>query len=57
MRKKSNMDDLYIQLSPGDKPNQANSYALENCVPYFAGLPPLNGQDGSNEPEWSMFRY
>lgn len=55
IRNKINIDDLYIQITPGDNPKQAEKDAIYNYVKKFADLPPLNGQYSSFEPEWSMF--
>ena len=55
IRKKINIDDLYIKIFPDINPKQAETDAIEKYVNEFAELPPLNGQYGSFEPEWSMF--
>lgn len=55
IRKKVNINDLYIQIFPAKNPKQAETDAIENYVKKFAELPPLNGQYGSFDPEWSMF--
>jgi hypothetical protein len=55
IRKKINIDELYIKIFPDINPKQAETDAIEKYVNEFAELPPLNGQYGSFEPEWSMF--
>lgn len=55
IRKKINIDDLYIKIFTDINPKQAETDAIEKYVNEFAELPPLNGQYGSFEPEWSMF--
>lgn len=57
IRKKINIDDLRIQIFPDDNPKRAETDALESYVLNFAELPPLNGQYGSFEPEWSKLSY
>jgi len=55
IRKKIDIDSLYIQVFPHENPKQAETDALENYVKEYAELPPLNGQYGSFDPEWSIF--
>lgn len=55
IRKKINIDDLYIKVFSDSNPKQAETDAIEEYVKQFAELPPLNGQYGSYEPDWSMF--
>ena len=55
IRKKINIDDLFIKIFPHANPKQVETDAIENYVNEFAELPPLNGQYGSFEPDWSMF--
>ncbi|MDP5229860.1 MAG: hypothetical protein NWQ38_05670 [Cellulophaga sp.] len=55
IRKKINIDDLYIQITPDHYPKQAETNAIEDYVKKFVELPPLNGQYGSIDPEWSIF--
>tara|TARA_R110000744_G_scaffold355045_1_gene461497 strand:+ start:547 stop:1020 length:474 start_codon:yes stop_codon:yes gene_type:complete len=55
IRKKINIDDLYIKVFPDSHPKQAETDAIENYVNEFAELPPLNGQYGSFEPKWHLF--
>ncbi len=55
IRKKINVDDLYIQIFPHANPKQAETDAIEKYVNEFAELPPLNGQYGSYDPDWSIF--
>tara|TARA_R110000868_G_scaffold249024_3_gene505562 strand:- start:578 stop:721 length:144 start_codon:yes stop_codon:yes gene_type:complete len=46
---------LYIKIFPDTNPKQAETDAIEKYVNEFAELPPLNGQYGSFEPNWSKF--
>ncbi len=55
IRTKIKIDELYIKIFPDTNPKQAETDAIEKYVNEFAELPPLNGQYGSYEPEWSMF--
>lgn len=55
IRKKINIDELYIKIFPDANPKQAETGAIEKYVNEFAELPPLNGQYGSFEPDWSIF--
>ncbi len=55
IRKKINIDDLYIQIFSDENPKQAETDCLENYVYKFGELPPFNGQYGTIEPVWSLF--
>ncbi|PIB27875.1 hypothetical protein [Maribacter sp. 4G9] len=55
IRKKIDVDNLYIQIYPKENPKQAETDCIENYVKRFAELPPLNGQYGSHNPDWSIF--
>ena len=56
IRRKINIDDLYIQVFSKDNPKKAETDAIEHYVSQFAELPPLNGQYGSFEPVWDIFQ-
>ena len=55
IRKKINIDNLFIEIFPEENPKQAETDAIENYVNKFAELPPLNGQYGSYDLVWSTF--
>lgn len=55
IRNKINVDDLFIEIFPDLYPKQAETNDIEDYVTKFAELPPLNGQYGSYDPDWSKF--
>lgn len=56
IRKRVHIDDLFIEMIPVNNPKQAETDLLENYVSQYAELPPLNGQYGFYEPNWSLFQ-
>lgn len=56
IRKKVHIDNLYIEIIPVDDPRQTETDHLENYVSLFSELPPLNGQYGSYDPDWTIFQ-
>ncbi|NAS10603.1 hypothetical protein [Poritiphilus flavus] len=55
IRKKIDVNNLYVSLFQYDRPKYEESRRLENYVIQFGELPPLNGQYGSEDPDWTMF--
>ncbi|WP_289060354.1 hypothetical protein [uncultured Zobellia sp.] len=55
IRNKIDVDNLFIEIFPNQNPKQAETNDLEDYVNKFAELPPLNGQYGSYDPDWSKF--
>jgi hypothetical protein len=49
------LDHIFVQIHSKQNPKQAETDALEDYVNKYAELPPLNGQYGSYEPDWTMF--
>jgi hypothetical protein len=56
IRKKINVDDFFVKIFPHANPQQAETDAIEKYVNEFAELPPLNGQYGSYDSVWSIFK-
>lgn len=55
IRKKVDLDSLYVLLHPSKKAKELESIYLEKYVSIHGELPPMNGQYGSCNPDWEWF--